>query len=175
MYYFIPLGYNWIVPGQPSGTEARCDRLLRLRRSESLRAEWCHFILTAGKPPGSNRTVTMAEEMADYISYTSKMAINPTPAPLGWGTLAEIQGSILRIKSIASLYPHVQPQVYICTNLGHMFRVKMYWGTLAPKEWKVIIVPANHSFTTKEWFQESAKVARDLFRIATGKIKRTET
>ncbi len=176
MRYFIPLGYNWIVSEKHGGTQTRCNTLLKIIRFESLLQTEFHFILVAGTPPGSNRKVSMAAQMAQYITHISQNTINPTPTPFGWGTLAEIQGAILQIGSFASLHPKVQPEVYICTNLGHMPRVKMYWWALAPKEWRVTFVPArDQSFTKMEWLQEAGKVMRDIYRIATGKIKRTAT
>jgi len=116
----------------------------------------------------------MAVEMAEYISKKSSHVLCPTPHPLGWGTISEIEHSIRLIrKQVSTSDPFVR--VHISTNPGHMFRVWLYWKVLAPKEWEVIFVPADHSFTKKEWIQETAKVLRDLYRIATGKIKRTET
>ena len=177
-FYFIPLGYNWIVTGKPRGTEARCDALLGYIREKCLFPERCRFLLTASSPTGSDRR-SMAAEMADYIRQQSEGFVSPASQPMGWGTIAEIRYSIelikkeLNEKGIDEKTERVC--VHISTNTGHMFRVQLYWWALAPKEWRVIFVPANHSFTMKEWFQETAKVVRDLFRIATGKIKRTET
>jgi hypothetical protein len=171
MYYFVPLGYNWIVPGKPGGTEARCDALLKYCAEDYLPSEICSFVLTADRPLGSNHQ-PMADEMADYIRQKSENSFYPIPRPMGWGTLAEIENAIKVIREDRN---GGRIAVIISTNHGHMPRVRLYWRVLAPKEWKVTFIPANHSFTKTEWFQETAKVVRDLYRIATGKINRTDT
>lgn len=169
--FFIPLGYNWIVPGKRGGTEARCNALIEYV-AELNAWSCCQFILTADRPPGSTHT-PMANEMAEYIKMMSGGRIYPIPQPLGWGTIAEIKHSIAYIQKIVGNQESVE--VFISTNLGHIPRVTLYWIVLRPKGWKAVFIPANHSFTMKEWFQETAKVIRDIYRITTGKIKRTET
>lgn len=172
-YFFVPLGYNWVTADKPSGTEARCDALIEYWKKYSISEKFCQFILTADRPEGSTHT-PMAVEMAEYISTRTNHVLCPIPHPQGWGTISEIERSVKLIREqTRTAGPFVR--VHISTNPGHMLRVWLYWKVLAPKEWEVIFVPAQHSFSKKEWFQETAKVLRDLYRIATGKIKRTET
>ena len=189
MNYLCVLGYNWLdsVERLPfnwwlyrhrvkGGTENRCLTLIEFADECCFDNTTCEFILTSGKPAGSSRPLTLAEEMAKFIHNNSNGIFDPTPTPIGWGTLAEIRGAILRIGSHSSMYKNVVPHVFICTNPGHLPRVRMYWWALAPKDWRVTFIPAkNQSFTKMEWLQEAGKVMRDIYRIATGKIKRTET
>lgn len=174
LYIFIPLGYDWIEEGvSGTGTKARCDVMLEYREKNFIPPSRCHFILTADRPHGSTHK-PMAEEMAEYISSKSKGVFCPTPQPQGWGTVSEIRNSISLIETIDKEDSPIR--VHISTNPGHMLRVKMYWWVLAPpKDWEVVFIKANHSFSKKEWLQETAKVLRDVYRIATGKIKRTAT
>ncbi len=84
-----------------------------------------------------------------------------------WGTGAEIRSAVKIIKSAIHSGLETDEIVIISSsNPMHLHgRVKLWWSRCRPTGTEVILVPANHSFTPKEWVQETVKFFRDLVRV----------
>ncbi len=156
------------VPPNRLGSKARCDALLAVIQKNRL--EHCHFVFTAGyskespKVPTKVGEISMCWEMAIYIeSQEAGVGLGLWRISTAWGTYEETLHAINFIGLDSFIPP--PDEVWVSTNLGHMPRVWLCWFFLKPKGWKVHFVVANHSFTLKEYFQETAKFLGYLYRF----------
>jgi hypothetical protein len=120
------------------------------------------FILTGGytKESPDIPTVSVRQSLASQMrKYLLEKApyLEIDSDPVAWGTLIETK------EAICIMRQHVQSKfadrvvVHVSTNLGHLPRVLLCWFALRPKHWKIRWDLANHSFTPKEWGQETLK------------------
>jgi hypothetical protein len=182
LIFLVPYDYDRMPDGKPRkgippkrlGGKARCDALIEKAYSllkedeESFSTDFC-FVLVSRfskdqKKPSADLPQSIAEQMAVYVEEKSPCFVTKQ-YPTAWGTCEETAISIQVIPFILGQdWPH-KPVVYVSTNPGHMPRVWLCWFFLKPKGWKVHFVLANHSFTPKEWFQETAKFFQYLYRF----------
>ena len=175
MIFLVPYAYDRMPGGKPRegvlanrlGSKARCDALFRVVRKRN--DLWSViFILTAGYSKESARSTekipeSIAEQMCIYVKEQG-FSTHLSPK-FSWGTFEETRNAISVISSFA-LESVKEPCVYVSTNLGHMPRVWLCWFFLRRhKTWEVHFVLADHSFTPKEWLQETAKFFQYLYRF----------
>ena len=162
MIFCVPYAYDRPKQGQVGGTIVRCNTLISemdLRGGDC----WdCRFILSAGftkesvNHPTKQVGQAMAVQMADYINSVRNYKCHTTQK-YTWGTYAET-------KEAASWLCYGD-HIFVSTNLGHMPRVMLCWWFLKPRWCKVTFIPANHSFTRKEYWQETIKFFTYLYRF----------
>jgi len=181
VHYFIPLAYDRIdsVKGTGKGTMARCDALVKEARKVVERTfthHSCVFISTAGYTKASPDKPTpeipwsLAEQMMKHISgsgFCKRVA-----RPVAWGTYQELA---LALDTLLERYRDSDKwsfDIYISTNAGHMPRVKMCCWFLKRQRSALLdynpqfhFISASHSFTPKEWVQETIKLFLYLYRF----------
>jgi len=192
LYYLVPLAYDRSLDHAGKGTIARCQALGNYARdlcnlSVTTEDEFV-FIATAGftKESPLEPTQEHHESLAFQIgNYARSKSFRAIAKPLAWGTyqeLFEALGLICNEHSLILASHPVQilgvnhigpPKICISTNLGHMPRVrlvcfflrhgKMKWTHLRYAEFQFIT--ARHSFTPKEWAQETIKFFIYLYRF----------
>lgn len=163
------------IPPNRLGSKARCDKLIAMvSETESLRPGYI-FILTAGftKESPASPTQKVWESLSGQMErYLLSQGVQPKKIfaqERSWGTHEETVEAIKLITKMAEppqhlrFNPHID--IYVSTNLGHIPRVWLCWYFLKPKKWKVHFVRANHSFTPKEYFQETAKFFGYLYKF----------
>lgn len=183
MIFLVPYAYDRMPGGKPRkgvplnrlGSKARCDALAKI--AENIDQYKSYWVLTAGyskKSPTQSSSLnkeSLADQMYWYIKSLGFREISSWPR--SWGTHKETTETVKIIINMALPPPHLRlnppVDVYISTNLGHMPRVWLCWFFLKPKGWKVHFVPANHSFTLKEYFQETAKFFVYLYHFLSKK------
>lgn len=164
------------IPANRLGSKARCDALLVemwmiLRKDDHSLTTDFKFVLTAGytkESPGKPTEKVPQSLAAQIEQYIRSQNFHPGfifVRDKAWGTLEETLGAISLISDIAAVNWTTHPQIYVSTNLGHMPRVWLCWFFLKPKGWKVHFVLAKHSFTPKEWVQETVKFFVYLYRF----------
>lgn len=175
-HIFAPLAYDRMPYGQPRqnvpinrlGSKARIDVLLK-KMFVVLDTQEDHlFVFVAGfsknspDTPTTDTPVSLAEEMDRYANYQTP-ALESFWGAQSWGTHDEIYSVIATGKLVDTGEDH---DVYIATNLGHMPRVMLTWFFLEkPESWRIHFVPAKHSFSPKEWVQETVKFFTYLYRF----------
>ena len=177
MIFLVPYAYDRMPDGKPRkgvalkrlGSRARIDALLvsliKIFKVGEMRTYW--FVLTAGyskesvNSPTSKVHRSIAEEMGMYIISQNGDGLAIIPNELAWGTYQETARAISTIRTKALVGNHV----FVSTNLGHMPRVWLCWLFLKPSSWEVHFVLADHSFTKKEWLQETVKFFIYLYRF----------
>lgn len=176
-HLFAPLAYDRMPNGQPRqdvppkhlGSKARIDALLH-KMVVVLGTPQNHlFMFVAGfskkspDKPTTDAPVSLSEEMDRYANYQTP-ALKSFWDAQSWGTHDEIRSIIATGKLVDTGEDH---DVYIATNLGHMPRVMLCWFLLGkPLSWRVHFVLAKHSFSPKEWAQETVKFFVYLHRFA---------
>jgi len=172
-HYFIPLGYDRILDEGGLGTIARCDALIEEARkigNEYL----CRFVATAGytKESPTKPTEEVKESLAEQIGQHIRKAgfRRLIIRPCVWGTRDELAVALSEVSQIVTQNWDNTPVIYISTNPGHMPRVRLCCYFLKREfDWnkkiRFIFVPANHSFTRKEWGQETIKLLIYLCRF----------
>jgi len=188
LVFFVPYAYDRMpygearrgIPADRLGSKARCDALLAEYKNSGLKKCISSFVLTAGftkdSPDEPTETVTesLASQMERYVRLHGHY--HPLiPRRLVWGTYEETAAAIGAISEIVRTWelghedvrsdPDDQVHVFVSTNPGHMPRVKLCWRFLKPRGWCVHFVPANHTFTKKEWGQETVKFFQYLYRF----------
>lgn len=178
MVFLFPYAYDRMPNGKPRegvpenhlGSKARCDSLISKYKALAGRpGETCEFIFTAGytkeqkEEPEHDSDLRLANQMITYIRRINPRMPGFTSHIRAWGTFEETRVAIDEIKEVCDQHDNVM--VYASTNLGHMPRVWLCWLFLKPKSWKVHFVLARHSFTPKEWFQETSKFFQYLYRF----------
>lgn len=178
LIFLVPYAYDRMPSGKPRegvptnrlGSKARCDVLIgasQQYRKQAGSNTRCRFVLTAGYTkespaiPTEDVKESIAMEMSDYLR--SQNVWSTHVHPIAWGTLEETRESIRIISHLSSLNWVIHPRIFVSTNLGHLPRVWLCWLFLKPKGWRFRFVLANHSFTPKEWFQETAKFFQYLY------------
>lgn len=177
MHYLIPLAYDRIQNGGGYGSKKRCDVLIT-KAKDVLKLtdnkETVQFLSFAGyskeNKKGPNRESTLSAQMLTYIRENIKGVIyyygdSDNPA---WGTYEEI----LHTLKLIAPYSGSFKKLVICfsTNLGHLLRVRMCIWFLRRKlrihpDCQIKVLVANHSFTPKEYFQETAKFFGYLYKF----------
>lgn len=176
MIFLVPYAYDRMPGGKPRegvppnrlGSKARCDALVCAHKQLNPNDEWSGFILTAGYtknfpsiPRETNESI--AGQMRKYLL---EQGFSSTVRILTWGTYKETESAIKEIRNtLYESWRNEPTMVYVSTNLGHMPRVWLCWFFLRPRGWKVHFVLANHSFSLKEYFQETAKFFQYLYRF----------
>lgn len=160
------------VPAKRLGSKARCDALLaELQRMDDL---WTYFrsrfVLTAGytKDSPGEPTVGAEESIAQQMRYyllSRDWTLSCVMQGRVWGTFEETKEAIRLIAYSADTNWASDVKIYVSTNLGHLPRVWLCWLFLKPEGWKVHFVTAKHSFTLKEYFQETGKFFIYLYRF----------
>lgn len=168
MVFLIPYAYDRLPDGKPRigvparrlGSKSRCDALL-------LKTDpYYIFVLTAGfskkshDQPTETEKEALCEQMEKYLR--SRGSLFFISKPRTWGTYGETLESIMIMSPFSATRPI---EICVSTNLGHMPRVWLCWFFLKPKGWKVRFVIARHSFTPKEWWQETFKFFVYLYRF----------
>lgn len=176
-HLFAPLAYDRMPHGQPRqgvpvkylGSMHRIHALLDKIAEMPDTPEDHLFVFVAGfskkspHEPTAEAHVSLADEMCQYITYW-RPVIHSFWDSQSWGTHDELQSVIATGKLVDDGEDH---DVYIATNLGHTPRVMLTWFFLEkPKSWRVHFVLAKHSFSPKEWVQETAKFFTYLYRFA---------
>ncbi len=175
-HLFAPLAYDRMPHGQPRqdtpinrlGSKVRIDVLLK-KLVMVLGTPKDHlFVFVAGfskkspDTPTTDAPISLAEEMDRYANYQTP-ALESFWDAQSWGTHDEIHSIIEEGKGVGTGEDH---DVYIATNLGHMPRVMLTWFFLEkPKSWRAHFVIAKHSFSPKEWAQETIKFFTYLYRF----------
>lgn len=176
MHYFIPLAYDRIDPikGTGKGTIERCKALLaEVLRIQTQQQTGAIFISTAGytkespNKPTPEVQVALAEQIADQVKG---FQVEHVVHPIAWGTYAEITTAFEEIVKYTRDHNVWGVDIYISTNPGHIPRAKMCCWFLRRKllRWynvKFHFIPAHHSFTPKEWGQETIKFFVYLYRF----------
>jgi hypothetical protein len=175
LIFLAPYGYDRMFDGKPMagvpterlGSQARIDALIKKRDRGALIADFessC-WVLVAGfskdSPcqPTENTRTSLAEDMRKYLTSLGYQLF--LGGPKCWGTYEETREIIQEIRRV---YDY-EAEIFVSTNLGHMPRVRLCWFFLKPKNWEVNFVEANHSFTPKECFHETAKFFVYLYRF----------
>ena len=192
MHYFIPLAYDRIDPtkGTGKGTAARCIVLLKkaldVVQKEGIHSK-CIFVATAGfskENPGKPTRevqVSLTQDIMRFIQ--TSWSGRKIGRPIAWGTYQEVLTALeiicdeetYRVKNqVLTPEPtdHKWPDVHISTNLGHMPRVRLCCFFFRRRlqathirRAKFHFVVAPHSFTLKEWGQETIKFFIYLYRF----------
>lgn len=176
MHYLIPLAYDRIQNGGGHGSKTRCDVLIK-KAEEILVAtnhkETVQFMSFAGyskeNKNGPNVESTLSAQMLNYVRTKIKDVIYygdyDSPA---WGTYEEVYFAL----KVISPHSRYFKKLVICfsTNLGHSLRVWMCIWFLRIKlgihpDCQIKVLIANHSFTPKEYFQETAKFFGYLYKF----------
>jgi hypothetical protein len=129
------------------------------------------FIFTAGytKESKSNPTdqhkTSLASQMLKYTERHFEGFPIGESYPVAWGTYEETCHAIRIIREYRDNYGCTVDKIFVSTNPGHMPRVKLCWQYLAPSEWDVRFIPADHKFTKKEWAQETVKFFWYLYKF----------
>lgn len=178
----MALAYDRMPGGKPRanvspkrlGTKKRIDALIRLKQGKNwfwdLSQTVTCFVFTAGfsKESPTKPTEQVPQSLAEQMRlYTQSMVQGRTDVQISstaWGTYAEIRDLI---RMCRGFYPGENHTIFISTNLGHMPRTLLCWFFLEkPASWRVRPVLADHSFTPKEWVQETAKFFTYLYRFS---------
>ncbi len=177
MAFFVAYAYDWLPDGKPRtgvpwhqlGTMHRLNVLISIYNKRKNKEPIIHdrFVLTAGRPHESSADQeTMGAQMEKYLRSER---VHPTSLGIRgevWGTYAETLAAIERIESISERHWIHHPEVYVCTNLGHMPRVWLCWFFLASWKWCVHYKVAwEQSFTPQEWLQETGKFVVYFFKF----------
>ncbi|MES2213760.1 MAG: hypothetical protein V4473_02915 [Patescibacteria group bacterium] len=178
--FFVPYAYDRISEKTGHGTKARCDALLDVVRSLDIKEP--NFILTAGyskespAKPVEEAPESLAYQMCNYIYKQSigfHQQILISWSPTAWGTLEETRQAAIRIAAMFS-FGEDEIHVYISTNKGHMPRVRLCWKYIKrnlriDKKLRLHFVEAHHSFSIKEWVQETIKFLQYQHNFKSGK------
>lgn len=177
MFFLVPMAYDYIKEGINGGTIERCNTLLKkafelLLKTSSSRV---HFVSVAGysKDHRSTKTKEIPESLSEQmIAYCKKHLYTATYAkPQAWGTYEEIRDALEYIKYVTGFGTETYHEVYFSTNRGHSFRVKLCIFFLSRElglkkpNWKFKVLIAKHSFSKKEWFQETGKFFIYLYKF----------
>ena len=167
MYFFVPLAYDRIQNEQGKGSIARCKVLIieATKIANTFGARLVTFFSQAGytKETPGNPSEGVREPLCDQISkYVTDVIpwVTFCSTPQAWGTYEELRYTLQQSKEWGR--KEEKNYFYTSTNLGHSFRVwlclfflrfqlKMWKG------WKMRVLLADHSFSRKEWFQETGK------------------
>lgn len=174
----MPLAYdrNVLNLTKESGTRKRCDVLFNLAERIAARTFEKHSITffsqagftkeTPGKPNDKVK-IPLCDQMRDYIVRQRPSFIFHT-TPQAWGTYEELRYTMQQAKSYGQ--KEKQNYFYTSTNLGHSLRVWLCIFFLRNElgmwnGWKFRVLLADHSFTKKEWAQETVKLFVYLYRL----------
>lgn len=170
-FCLCPLAYDYLNRGR-GGTRARCDILVEWAQVEETLPEkrnW-FFFLSAGYTKASPTTptidvpVSLAAQMEMYLTSQDIPGEKIICAPdneLVFGTYEECRALVTLIKNTGI----ENPVLYFSTNMGHIPRVFICFWFLVPRKWKIRFAPAPHSFTRKEYWQETIKFFVYIYRF----------
>ena len=185
MFYFVPLAYDRIQNGQGKGSKARCEALIwkMCLMEEELYTDGkiitnCWFGSLAGytKESPGRPTIKVPVALCDQMKeYTIKLGYPRTGVffsdPQAWGTYEEIRYALQKIIAEQRYNYQTSNDVYFSTNFGHSFRVCICIWFLKRELgmdnslFRFHVLLANHSFSKKEYFQETAKFFQYLYRF----------
>jgi len=177
LHYLIPLAYDRIQDGGGHGSKKRCDVLIKtaVKVLEATKhQETIQFLSFAGyskeNKKGPNRESTLSAQMLNYVRDEIRDVIyyygdchNPA-----WGTYEEVLNTLKLIAPDSRVFRKLV--VCFSTNLGHSPRVWMCIWFLRKKlkihpDCQIKVLIADHSFTFKEYFQETIKFFSYLYKF----------
>jgi hypothetical protein len=163
------------VPIEQLGSKLRIDQLIEEYRKIKMERpeEVIDFVLAGGfskespDEPTAEAPESLADQMEQYLD-SQNIFFGVSKAEPAWGTYEETLAAIIA----AETYKRDSVQmleVVLCTNLGHMPRVRLCWLFSVPKELKGIkvrfVTATKQSYTQKEWFQEFGKFFVYFYRF----------
>lgn len=175
MHFFVPLAYDRIQNGQGQGSIARCNVLIEKAReiakevgtmSITFFSQAGYTKETPGRPSEKIRE-PLCDQMRNYVIGEIPWVCFYT-TPQAWGTYEELRYTLQTAKSWNR--NQKENSFYTSTNLGHSVRVWLCLFFLRSefgmwRGWKMRVLIANHSFSKKEWFQETAKFFGYLYKF----------
>ncbi len=173
MYYLVPLAYDHMENGGGNGSRERCNAVLRIIQSCLPAKCWVgsfagYSLYNLAGPKGSK---PLCQQMINYIEFYSGGVGVFFADPQAWGTYEEIRYALQRIDADQKFRGESENKIIFSTNYGHGFRIRMILFFLT-RELKMddgrftfSIIHAHHSFTPKEWVQETIKFGVYLYKF----------
>lgn len=173
--YVPPYGTGMQHPLEDSPTVRRINACIKYCRTKKKNSAKLLCVASAGYNAKSPTVFTegapsipMCEQMANYIHDTHENVVVKFK-PLGWNTESEIKNGIALAKELAG---DEAVTLVVCSNLAHLFRVRIQVWKHLPKawKWKVKFVRAKHHFSFASHKHEVIGFAHALFFAVKYKI-----